>query len=198
MKETPQKLSVEWRNVTLPAQPADSYLNFAVHIYNDQTFEFHYGPSKLNPNNAFGGGGPVVYAVMFTLDFQQTLEIHSVGGDPSNPTFISVNGQTASVNAFPDSGTVYRFEPYNLSLPGESGDHQLSFFPNPAQNTLYTNAEDLQTAQLYSLAGKELMEVKFDNGRADISMLPAGIYFLSAPTKEGRQVSRIVKGERLR
>ncbi len=59
------------------------------------------------------------------------------------------------------------------------------FYPNPVRNEITLQIEEgIHLVTLYNMAGMKIMEAAVENGKpADVSHLPAGIYFLSVVTE---------------
>ncbi len=174
---TPKRLSFEWRDMLLEGNPGTDFVNFKVNLYSDQVVEFHYGSSVVSNDSAFRGQqGPQVIYTLLSRDFTVAYEFHSLTGDPASPTFFTSPSSDA-LNDVPANGTVYRFEPFNLS---EGGKEMSSFeiYPNPVQDFINVKGSPTGKLEAYNLSGVLLNTFEIEEGRADVSDLKSGVYLL--------------------
>jgi hypothetical protein len=72
-----------------------------------------------------------------------------------------------------------------------------SFYPNPVENSLHVNSDDLSaysTITILSPGGAELLRQKAEpSGLIDISHLNAGIYFLKIDSPDGSRIEKMIK-----
>jgi hypothetical protein len=169
----------------LIGNPGTDVANFRVNLYSNEVVEFHYGNCISTDTSAFDGdSGPTVIYTLLTRNFNGAIEIHYVTGDPENPVFTSGSNRGV-LNAVPSSGTVYRFEPYNLGLdPSEEG--KVEIYPNPVDQ--YLNLEGLASGEVevFDTAGKSFGLYEFTEGKLSMGDLPAGTYIIKVkPEKLG-------------
>lgn len=186
---TPARLSIEWRNFGIKDADTGDFVNFTIHIYENQVIEFHYGSSLVTDATAFNGySGPGVYAIQTTLDFLTSIEMHTLGGDPANPQYFSNITSFYAVDSFPKEGTVYRFSPYNIELEEWAKDGAPALFPNPAYDILHIDDAGPVRAEVFSNTGQRVGSLTFLNGKADVSALSRGAYFLKVKDGDTGQV----------
>ena len=70
-------------------------------------------------------------------------------------------------------------------------EQQLSFYPNPVVDMLYTSEDGLFSVK--DLMGRTLFSGEMSNGAVDLSSLPAGVYIFSLENGKGVKTARIVK-----
>lgn len=73
---------------------------------------------------------------------------------------------------------------------------QIFCSPNPSSDILYVvglENEQIQSAQLFSLAGEEIFGVELKNSALDVSKLNEGVYFLKLNLDQGVQTLKFVK-----
>ncbi len=175
---TEKHLYVEWRNFKLQGHPVSDFVHFKIDFnLENEVLEFHYGPSRVTDTAGFynANSGPQVIATLLSPDFSQVFFYNALEGAPANPTH-HTTPVGAFLNAVPPEGTVYRFEPINLSL--EENKQQLYIYPNPVVGILKVENVASGTVTVQSIGGKELTTKKLRNHEVDLSDLPEGIYIL--------------------
>ncbi len=140
----------------------------------------------------------------------------------ANATNTDVFYWTAPVDWNPNSGNGTSFTsivgnstgqvcatPYNICGYGQEGclyvnvsvgiEEELSdkylLYPNPSHDKVYiSNAEDVQSVEIYNMRGEKLKSLEF-NKFIDISGFPKGIYFIQIKLKDGLilPTQRIIK-----
>ena len=190
---TPKRMSVEWRDMQLVGNPATDVANFRINFYTNQVVEFHYGNSVVTDTTALNGeNGPTVVHTLLSRDFTGAYEIHFVKGDPTSPVFATGNNGGA-LDTVPDSGTLYRFEPYNISV-AEIEQGEFSVYPNPVQDVLMLEGTDQSTALVLDSSGKPVRHFPVKEKQANLSELASGLYFIQLKSPAGRvQLMRIQK-----
>ncbi len=101
-----------------------------------------------------------------------------------------LNAQTNDVDFFAEMEFFF----YGKSFVGCDdylADQQLSFYPNPVVDMLYTSEEGRFSVK--DLMGRTLFSGEMSNGAVDLSSLSAGIYFFSLENGKGVKTARIVK-----
>ena len=70
----------------------------------------------------------------------------------------------------------------------------LEIFPNPTSDKLFFKTKELQleSAKVFSLEGKLINEILFEQSEIDLSYLHAGIYFFKIKTNQGVVVRKVV------
>lgn len=120
-----------------------------------------------------------------TKTFVEVPTDHSIqieGIIPINETEYFVSAEENE----PDAQALYRFNTSSLSIEDFNTD-SLSFYPNPAQNSITLNQENCVT-KIYSITG-QLVKTSTEN-KIDISNLSSGIYLIKIGDSE-HQNSRI-------
>lgn len=182
---TPQRISVEWRDMKLIGNPGTDVANFRVNLYSNEVVEFHYGNCVSTDTAAFDGdNGPTVIYTLLTRNFNGAIEIHYVKGDPGNPDF-TFGSNRGVLNDVPSSGTLYRFEPYTLSQ-NHFEESQIEIYPNPVDEQL--NIEGLASGEIevFDTGGKSMGIYELTEGKVSLVNLPAGTYIIKVePESKG-------------
>jgi len=73
-------------------------------------------------------------------------------------------------------------------------DTDLEIFPNPTSDKLFFKTKELQlqSVQIFSLEGKLINEILFEQSEINLSYLDAGIYFLKIKSEQGLIVDKVV------
>ena len=171
-------LLFEWQNFKLNGHPSSDFVNFTIDFnLQNQVFEFRYGSSQITSANAFQGSntGPQVITALLSADFSLAYDFNTLHNNPNAPTHHNtvING---SLNAVPDSGTVYRFEPVNISLTETT--NSLMVYPNPVIDFLEIEGIANGEIQVIGIEGQKIDTIQFQNGKANLNHLPAGQYLL--------------------
>ena len=68
-------------------------------------------------------------------------------------------------------------------------------YPNPTTDALflYTENQIVKELTIYSISGKKMMQPAPRDQKIDISLLPAGLYFLEIRTENGKAVEQFIK-----
>ena len=68
-------------------------------------------------------------------------------------------------------------------------------YPNPVLNDLFISSENLliERIRIYSISGKEVLNVESIEKSIDVSRLQQGIYFIEVTSAEGRSVQKFIK-----
>lgn len=101
-----------------------------------------------------------------------------------------LNAQTNDVGFFSEMELFF----YGRSFVGCDdyvAEQQLSFYPNPVVDMLYTSEDGLFSVK--DLMGRTLFSGEMSNGAVDLSSLPAGVYIFSLENGKGVKTARIVK-----
>jgi len=118
----------------------------------------------------------------FTLNGIYNYEITSNSNGSATLTVTAPNGDQAIYNTLLLSNEIKPIVSFKIS-------------PNPTSDTLSIISEDQSFTELtiYSVAGNKVMEpIVIDQG-IDVSILPAGLYFLEIRTENGSAVERFIK-----
>lgn len=67
----------------------------------------------------------------------------------------------------------------------EQDEHQVLCWPNPVQETLNINVEDVQQIVIFNMEGKQVLEVNKNAETVNVSTLPKGCYLLKATLENG-------------
>lgn len=72
--------------------------------------------------------------------------------------------------------------------------NRLKLYPNPAKNQIQVTGSEVSNFRILDIAGKIIIASSSDIAQGiDVSMLPAGIYFIELNTNLGREVLRFIK-----
>ncbi|MCL2510581.1 MAG: T9SS type A sorting domain-containing protein [Bacteroidales bacterium] len=105
-------------------------------------------------------------------------------------TFTKVTAkQTITATFAPLTGTL---------ADGESAANELSLYPNPTTGELKIENGELkiENIEIYDILGKKVMEYKVENEvsyKIDMTVLPAGIYFVRIQTETGVEMRKVIK-----
>ncbi|MDO5979422.1 Calx-beta domain-containing protein [Flavivirga spongiicola] len=92
-------------------------------------------------------------------------------------------------------GTVKTFTTATLSLEDRPLKDSISLYPNPIENNLYieTNNVEVEQVTLFDVLGKFVENVELENQTVDLSSINPGIYLLRIKAEGGTLVKRIIK-----
>jgi hypothetical protein len=169
---------IEWRDFQLEGNPVTDFVNFKVGFnLSDQSIEFHYGPMQVTDTVGFfnGNGGPQAITALLTPNFNQSYFYNALEGDPASPIH-HTTPVAAFLNGAPANGTVYRFEPVDISL--EENELNLRIYPNPVVDVARIEGVESGQVSIQSLDGKEIMKARVINNEINLSALPTGAYLL--------------------
>lgn len=71
-----------------------------------------------------------------------------------------------------------------LSVKDVSAKEQFTVYPNPVQDVLFVKGEQFETARIYSTDGKLIKSADLRSGKADVSEIPSGMYFIELKGKD--------------
>ena len=134
----------------------------------------------------------------FTANLNTPLTINAnvfAGVTQSNCTLYVPSGSVVAYQAAP---VWQNFAPINpiLSNSNFSIENNLSFYPNPIQNDLYVDLENVTqaTLQIIDTNGRVIQNKELQlNNKINTSNLPLGMYFFKISSNEGVAMRRIVK-----
>ena len=119
---------------------------------------------------------------------------------PFLPVFIDPNGifggyaNWTPVGNFPSCAWTLRSEP--ILETEDNALLQVAIYPNPSfdvVNVSIPSSIEIYESSLIDITGKQINEVRLDNGVLDISMLSKGVYILNIETSEGPLTKRIIR-----
>lgn len=197
-----------WREKDLYGTMDDS-VNLQVWLYEGtNAIELRYGPSKISHTSDYfiygGGVGPVIGFVKDAGLFQLNLtKLYHLKGNPSIPSLDScgtnINNVTSTLDAYPPSGTVYRFTPKPNSVKKLEPRLTNVIIQNTVcyDDIIITNNETLPlNYQVVSLSGSIINQngslIRGQN-KIDISNLPRGIHILKLSSAEVAKTIKFVK-----
>lgn len=170
-------------------------VNLQVWMYEgSNAVEFRYGPSRLTPANLpnhffFGNGtGPAVGLANGIDPNSGAGTFYTLTGAPTAPTLDSfqITSSTApSLNAYPASGTVYRFTPTTTGTSiseAVAAARALKLYPSVATtaiNVAWSGAEG-EAYQIVSTTGQQVAAGRLQRGAQSIAVggLTVGTYSL--------------------
>lgn len=197
-----------WREKDLHGTMDDS-VNLQVWLYEGtNAIELRYGPSKISHTSDYfiygTAVGPVIGFVkdagLFSLNLSK---LYHLKGNPGSPSFdscgTSINNVTSTLDAYPPSGTVYRFTP----KPNSVKKLEPRLADVVIQNTvshddiIIINNETLSLDyQVVSLTGGIINQYGFlkrGQNKIDISNLPQGIHVLKLNSAEAGKAIKFIK-----
>lgn len=188
---TEEKLWVEWRDFALEGNPSGDFVNFKIGFnLSNEVIEFHYGPSQVSDTVAFynANSGPQVVITLLTPNFGQSYFFNVLEGNPANPTH-HTSPMGTYLSSAPASGTIYRFEPVNISIDEEQ--NAFSVYPNPVDDILKIKGMDEGSISIIGLDGKKVIEKEFQNSRVDVTELPQGTYMIILRDAQGKAETKL-------
>ena len=66
----------------------------------------------------------------------------------------------------------------------------IKIYPNPAQNKITIDANDIIDVKLFDVIGKQITSTKDNN--VDVRNLPEGVYFIQVQTKQSITTQKII------
>ncbi len=189
---------VEWNNATMDI--GNDWLDFQVWLYEGTNIaEIRYGASFVADTTSawtFNPDGPMVlfgYDMLCNpLTGLGTVLVH---GYRNNPQYSILDTTTppppvVTITSVPDSGMVYRFEPWPLSVQESSQQKQIEVYPNPTTG-LFTVQGTATAIQVYDLFGHLLL--RSNNRQIDMSSFPKGLYLYQIKTHDATVRGKLVK-----
>jgi len=195
-------MKLEWNNVGFYSEvsegTANNYMNIQLWLYeSDQSIEFRYGPSQINPDDfdtVFEGVPGPISGLLCSIPFAEGDIIGAVlAGDTSNPNISEISPEDdfpPALDGMPESGRVYRWERSIVSVEESNvQDTELAVYPNPFKDALNVTADsELQSIQISDMTGKVVLESALQCKSCQIPTadLASGIYLVRM--KIGNQV----------
>lgn len=179
-----QILKVQWKNLGFKNNKDADHVNFQIWLHElDNSVSYHYGPSVISSNAAFGGAsGPVVGMSQANWPaFTTFSKSDYLVGYATEPTFAHPPYLTKALRSVPAPGVVYTFRPTGAASVIEAGSAknikaQESILADRLELTL--PQAGMHTLVLMDIAGRE---VGTTTGSSKLSVstrgLPRGVYF---------------------
>ncbi len=188
-------LKVEWNNVgfysdvEVNGAANSNFTNFQLWLFEaDDSIEIHFGPNNITDLDlAFDdlGGSSVVLVESINFDTGALGDSGAITliGSPTNPSVSVVTDiddiEFAVLDDVIPNGTVYRFEPSNLSA---AGFERMAFklFPNPSSDVIsITGLTQTEAFSIYDVMGREVMQGNLQpKSRLTIETLSKGLYLM--------------------
>jgi len=169
------------------------YLNFQVWLYErDNVIEYRYGNHNITDlavldNEVFVGLYNMPYVSVLTGSMTQPEYFEfDLENNPPDESFYPI------LDAFPASGTVYRFAPTLIMGLTKISDKEFTVFPNPAQSQItITNINGDTNYEIYSVFGSKVLSGTITTGESaiDVENLSKGVYSI----KIGDTVQKFIK-----
>lgn len=180
-------------------QTNDDSLDLQVWIYeSNSAIEFHFGPSRVSHfNDYFDQNIPLGFFRNLDMTSFTFQKFYCLDGDPQSPgmdTLTNLNNP-AGFDAYPASGTVYRFVPKNNTTGIDDKEGSLGkVYPVPASDVLYIESE-ADFYQIRSLTGSLLMEGVVSGRRQALSLasLTPGMHLLRLYKGDRSEVMKIIR-----
>jgi len=208
---TPNRIiKFDWKNAGLTYGDTSDYVNFQMWLYENATYEVHFGKSSVkDPNVAFGKGlsGPPIglfIASTKKADNNKILKAFYLTGNPSNPTLnpsLDYNGLTG----MPANGTTYTFNcTVNAGIKDEIAIlPEMSIYPNPTAGFTTVSYNTPETSslsiQILDITGKCINSVY--NGltakgvqklELNLSEYPKGLYFVKIQSGTSIETRKLI------
>lgn len=178
-------------------------LNLQIWLYEGSNdIEFRFGSSNIN-NDYFNLMGYVPFAYFDKLSPQGTFtEFYYLSGNPSNPVIDSADDidDMGVLDAYPDSGTVYRFAAKPLSVNTVTGISEfVSIYPTISYGKLHVKNDSHENLyySIISVSGAATRcHGRLNNMTTtslDISNLQPGNYIIQLNSNTGRSGIMFVK-----
>ncbi len=103
-----------------------------------------------------------------------------------------ITGHTAHIESSPSNGV---YVDWATDINENASNQEVSIYPNPTENTVTVEAENLRQVRVFNMMGQEMKcKASFNGGiNIDLSELPKGCYFIETTTEQGRSTATIVK-----
>ncbi len=185
---------IEWKNAGSynEGAPFTMFVNFQTWLYEGSNIiEFHYGPNSLTDSTMFydSSTGAIIALATYDETNEQISNANFVTGDASSPT---ISEEYLEITGTPANGMVYRFVPAGSSVSINENNFKLSFYPNPAQNTLNIdlNSSEAANISIVNLVGQTMKEINVNQikNKVNISDLSVGMYMIKV-TQGGKVYS---------
>ncbi len=166
---------------------AQNRMSYQIWLYEgSNAVEIRFGPSQIsNPQLVFEGrDGPLIVFLSGMSNFNIVLAEYGtyLEGDPQNPVLSEINlDLSPGLDAMPESGRVYRFEPVIVSVH-ETPAQPFQIYPTLVQNELSVEGEfkGLQRYYIHDITGKQIVsELISLPSTIHVDALTKGIYLLS-------------------
>ena len=174
---------------------SNSFVNFQVWLYEgSNNIEFRYGKSEIaNVDEAFEGDSGAVVGLWPGIN--QNTYLLEGDGFAVQGTVPNENGSISYLETFPilkgtpAEGTVYTFSFDATSTKTvEELTQLISITPQPVRKYLELQSKvDFSTPIIYDTKGS-VVSLSWEENKADVSALPAGIYILKT-TIEGKDIN---------
>ncbi|MCL2510706.1 MAG: T9SS type A sorting domain-containing protein [Bacteroidales bacterium] len=147
------------------------------------------------------GTTPVVHGSEMTYNIYPNTGymIKTVLINGKNNVAAVANGYHTFTNVTAKQTISATFAPLTSTLAdGESTANELLLYPNPTTGKLTINngEEAMEEIQVFDLLGKKVMEYKVEDEvsyKIDMTILPAGIYFVRIKTETNVEIRKVVK-----
>lgn len=176
------------------APSADNRMNFQIRFHTpSNAFEIHFGASTIPDPELifFGASGPsVVLVVGVNANMTSFTYGATLGGDPANPDIYEVFGpdeEPQGLNAMPDSGRVYRFEPATNAL-AENTKPTFELSPTITSDFLRVSGSIQPYSKYYILdaSGKKIQSGTLGSrAQIDVSAISPGLYLFAVEGQPG-------------
>lgn len=198
-----QICKVEWKNCGFYNQVNDGVfpdrVSFQLWIYEGSNdFEVRYGQNSVKDFTVYDGWLTHGLLQNISLTSNNIGFGHILSGSTNAPTIISSGDEntllSATLDATPENGRVYRFASTVVSLPEFTFDSKLKVYPSVTDGlvTVSTQVNVPLTIEVRSLSGQLLMqETVKQSTQLDLSGLSAGCYFIRSV--ESNQTMKVIK-----
>lgn len=168
------------------------YLSFQIWLYeNNNVIEYRFGNNNItdleviNDEVQVGFEGDTTASVLTGSSTQPTYQEFTINNPPADDFY-------PTLNAFPASGTVYRFAPAATAGIETFSKNAFTIYPNPAEAELnVTKTEGTSNYEVYSILGSKVLSGTIDttNTTINVANLDKGVYLV----KIGNAVQKFIK-----
>ena len=198
-----QICKVEWKNCGFYNQAEEGIfpdrVSFQLWIYEGSNdFEIRYGQNTVKDFSVYDGWLTHGILQNASLVSNELGYGHVLSGSTNAPTLVSSSDEatlfTATLDATPENGRVYRFASTIVSTTEQTNELSLNVFPTVTDGfvTVNSNLDSPVQIEVLSINGQILIQKSVTrSSQLDLSGLSAGCYFIRMV--ESNQTMKVIK-----
>ena len=198
-----QICKIEWKNCGFYNQAEEGIfpdrVSFQLWIYEGSNdFEIRYGQNTVKDFSVYDGWLTHGILQNASLVSNELGYGHVLSGSTNAPTLVSSSDEmtlfTATLDATPENGRVYRFASTIVSAPELINESTLNVFPTVTDGfvTVNSNLDSPVQIDVLSISGQILMQTSVTRSlQLDLSGLSAGCYFVRLV--DSNQTVKVIK-----